>query len=75
MGSGTYFREHIKGKSLIVFVRKIGAEEKALYTAQIDIENGRVQQIYGYKDSATPQDARAFALKLAKSLLPERAAV
>lgn len=75
VGNGTYFREHIKGKSLIVFVRKIGAEEKALYTAQIDIENGRVQQIYGYKDSAAPQDARAFALKLAKSLLPERVAV
>lgn len=74
VGNGMYFREHIKGKSLIVFVRKIGAEEKALYTAQIDIVNGFVQQIYGYKDSAAPRDARAFAEKLAKNVLPSVAA-
>lgn len=74
VGNGAYYRTHIEGNRLIVFIRKLAAPEKPLYTAQIDIARGVVIQIYGYDDTAAPEDAKAFAKKLAKNVLPSVAA-
>lgn len=68
VGAQHYYDNHIKGKSLIFFIREIEHPEIAKYTAEIDMESYHVVQCYGYGDSQPPKEVKDFINGFAKYL-------
>lgn len=55
---GGYAERHMKDQTTILFIRKIDAPETPLYT--VEYRDGRVVQAFGFKNTAIPEDAKAF---------------
>lgn len=60
VGNYGYYERHIKGQHMVFFIRRASQPEKPYFTAEIDVENGRIQQLYGFGDSSAPKEVRAF---------------
>ncbi len=72
VGNGTYYKNHIKGEKMIFFIRKVETPETAFFTAEIDMENGTVCQLYGYHDCQAPNDVWKFTKKFAAWLMQQK---
>lgn len=68
VGNGTYFKEHMKGENIIVFIRKEKEPDTPFVTMQINLKKLLIRQIYGYKDKAPAVEVRRFAEAFVKSL-------
>ena len=60
VGCGTYFNRCINGESMIFFVRSKENKDKPLYTAEIDLKNYKLRQLYGAYDKSAPQSVEKF---------------
>lgn len=68
VGSDRYYENHIKGKKMIFFIRKVVEPNVAYFTCEIDMFDFRVLQLYGYGDCAAPKNIKKFASEFAKWL-------
>ena len=68
VGSERYYNNHIKGTSMIFFIRRADDPSKAFFTAEIDMTSFVVQQLYGYGDCTAPKEVREFTKKFARYL-------
>ena len=50
VGGELYLRKHNDGSSFILFLRKISDPDHSYYTLEIDPEDNRILQYYGYND-------------------------
>lgn len=63
-----YYAAHCDGRRLIVFIRRREEPDKPYYTMELDVEDRRIVQLYGYGDRAATKEVRAYAERLAKSV-------
>lgn len=68
VGSDSYYKNHIAGTSLIFFIRKSSEPDKPYYTMELNMENLRIMQLYGYKDKGAPKEVRAFADSMVQAM-------
>lgn len=68
VGSDSYYKNHIAGTSLIFFIRKSSEPDKTYYTMELNMENLRIMQLYGYKDKGAPKEVRAFADSMVQAM-------
>lgn len=69
VGMSTYFENHIRGQRMIFFIRRAAAPDKAYFTAEIDVDTGRILQLYGFGDCSAPKEVRAFTEGFARAIL------
>ena len=65
VGGESYYKNHIAGKRMIFFIRKIEAKNKPYVTCEIDMSTYLVTQCYGFGDSTPPKEVKAFAKSFA----------
>lgn len=73
VGSDMYWQRHIKGESLICFIRKRGQEDVPYFTCEIALNNFNgyhISQLYGKKDCKPNAEIRAFAEKFLRMIKP-----
>lgn len=73
VGSDMYWQRHVKGESLICFIRKRGQEDIPYFTCEITLNsfNGYyISQLYGMKDCKPNAEIRAFAEKFLRMIKP-----
>ncbi|MBQ2391849.1 MAG: PcfJ domain-containing protein [Clostridia bacterium] len=75
VGSERYYNNHVAGTRMIFFIRRADDPNKAFYTAEIDMANFDVVQLYGYGDCLPPKDVRVFTKKFAQYLMQQCASV
>ncbi|WP_089610076.1 PcfJ domain-containing protein [Dehalobacterium formicoaceticum] len=61
VGVDRYYQNHIAGTKMIFFVRRAREPEKPYYTLEIDMENLKILQLYGFSDRAAPPEVNKFA--------------
>ena len=61
VGNGTYFKKHLQGREIILFIRKEDAPDTPYVTMQVDLSRMYIEQIYGYADKAPDIRVRRFA--------------
>ena len=69
VGASTYFENHIRGQRMIFFIRKTAEPDKAYFTAEINVDAGRIMQLYGFGDCSAPKEVRAFTEGFAQAIL------
>ena len=72
VGGQGYANNHMAGKRLIFFVRKIANREKPFFTMEVDMTDFRICQLYGFGDCSAPKEVRQFAEAFVKKLAPAR---
>lgn len=72
VGGQSYANNHMAGKRLIFFVRKISARAKPFFTMEVDMADFRICQLYGFGDCSAPPDVRKFAEAFVKKLAPAK---
>lgn len=70
VGSKRYSENHMKGTSMIFFVRKRENVEKSFFTLQVDMDRYRIVQLHGKGNCGAPEDVRRFAEQFVKALNP-----
>lgn len=61
VGSVTsYFENHCKGTRMIFFIRRTNEPNKPYFTAEIDIVEYRIRQLYGFGDCSAPREVRQY---------------
>lgn len=73
VGNGMYYRRHIEGESIILFIRKANQPDKPFFTTEIDVAEKKIRQLYGYGDCAAPREVKQFVERLVKAIKPARA--
>ena len=68
VGQDRYYNNHVKGVSMIFFIRRSDKPEKAFYTAEINMQSFNIIQLYGYGDCPATKEVRAFVRCFADSL-------
>ncbi|WP_018305437.1 PcfJ domain-containing protein [Desulfitobacterium hafniense] len=61
VGADRYYKDHIAGTQMIFFVRKITEPQKPFVTMEVDMQELRIRQLYGYGDKLKNSNVRAFA--------------
>lgn len=69
VGSAGYYERHMEGKRMVFFIRRASEPEKAYFTAEIDMNAGRILQLYGFGDCSAPREVRAFTEGFARAVL------
>lgn len=69
VGLKTYCERHLAGQRMIFFIRKAGEPDKPYFTAEIDVQTGRILQLYGFGDCSAPKEVQAFTEGFAKAVL------
>lgn len=69
VGMSSYFENHIHGCRMIFFIRKAAEPDKAYFTAEINVDTGRILQLYGFGDCSAPKEVRAFTEGFARAVL------
>ncbi len=72
VGSESYYLNHIAGKSMIFFIRKISEPDKSYFATEIDMFNGTVKQLYGYGNCYAPKDVKDFVNGFTKWLMKNK---
>lgn len=71
VGSYGYKDNHIAGRSLICFIRKIDNPDESYVCCEISLKNYTVMQVHGYKndvDKPLPEAVKEFAKKYAEKI-------
>nr|WP_279286502.1 PcfJ domain-containing protein [Acutalibacter sp. 1XD8-36] len=68
VGNYGYYERHLKGQQMVFFIRRTGQPNKPYFTAEIDVESGRIRQLYGFGDCSAPKEVRAFVEGFVKSV-------
>ena len=68
VGNYGYYDRHLKGQHMVFFIRRASQPEKPYFTAEIDVENGRIRQLYGFGDCSAPKEVRAFVEGFVKAV-------
>ncbi len=63
-----YYENHMKGKRMIFFVRKVMEPDKPYFTMEADVQNRSILQLYGFGDSSAPKEVRRFAEAFLKTI-------
>lgn len=63
-----YYENHMKGKRMIFFVRKVTEPDKPYFTMEADVQNRSILQLYGFGDSSAPKEVRRFAEAFLKTI-------
>ncbi|EJM7954281.1 PcfJ domain-containing protein [Listeria monocytogenes] len=66
VGGSSYVKQHIEGKSTIIFIRDKNDLEKSFYT--LEYKNGHIVQLRGKHNCAPPEKVKKAADKWTKSL-------
>lgn len=66
VGGSSYVKQHIEGKSTIIFIRDKDNLEKSFYT--LEYKNGHIVQLRGKHNCAPPEKVKKAADKWVKSL-------
>jgi len=61
VGGDSYAKKHMEGNLMIFFVRKQSEPEKPFFTMELDLNFGRIIQLYGFGDCSAPSEVRKFA--------------
>lgn len=61
VGSERYYRNHMEGRYMIFFIRKINSVDKPYFTMEMDVLTWKIKQLYGFGDCSAPKEVRAFA--------------
>ena len=61
VGYGGYDDSTIQKRSIIIFVRMVDEPDKPFYTMEYGVRDGRIRQLYGFKNKPAPLDVRQFA--------------
>ena len=69
VGGAGYYERHMQGKRMVFFIRKASEPDKAYFTAEIDLEAGRILQLYGFGDCSAPRDVRALTEGFARAVV------
>lgn len=64
----TYYENHLKGKRMIFFIRKVSEPDKPFYTMEADMVNKTICQLYGFADCSAPKEVRRFAEAFLKTI-------
>lgn len=64
----SYFENHMKGKRMIFFIRKLSAPDKPYFTMEADMRDKRICQLYGFGDCTAPKEVRKFAESFLKTI-------
>lgn len=64
----SYYENHIKGKRMIFFIRKVGEPDKPFFTMEADVTNRSILQLYGFGDCSAPKEVRRFAEAFLKTI-------
>ena len=72
VGGEAYANNHMAGKRLIFFVRKISNRAKPFFTMEVDMTDFRICQLYGFGDCSAPPEVRKFAEAFVKKLAPAK---
>ena len=51
---------------MICFVRRLAEPDKPFFTMELDVDTGRIKQLYGLRDCAAPKEVRQFAERVAR---------
>lgn len=68
VGLDRYFKTHIAGKCLIVFIRKAATPDKPYVTMELRMEDFQIMQIHGYGDRPATPSELAFARRYVQEL-------
>lgn len=60
VGSAGYYDRHVLGRSMVFFIRRANQPDKPFFTTEIDMDEGRIKQLYGFSDCSAPKEVRAF---------------
>lgn len=63
VGSEMYAKRHLTGQRMIFFIRKAAEPEKPFYTMELDMQEHRILQLYGFGDCTATKEVREFADK------------
>lgn len=68
---GTHYAEnHMKGTSMIFFIRRVKNREKPYFTMQLDMNPLRIVQIHGFGNCSAPPEVKKFVDSFVKALKP-----
>lgn len=67
-----YYESHILGQNMIFFIRKAEVPGKPYFTAEIEMDTGRVRQLYGFGDCSASKEVRAFTEGFARAAVKWR---
>ena len=70
VGSTGYCNNHMKGKSMIFFIRRRSNPDKAFFTMELDMVNKKIVQIRGYGNKEAPAEVRKFAEAFMRKVIP-----
>lgn len=74
VGSAGYYDRHVLGRQMVFFIRQTPQPDKPLYTTEIDMDEGRIRQLYGFSDTSVPKDVRAFTEGFVRAAMRWRSA-
>ena len=60
VGGANYYDRHVLGRQMVFFIRRTSQPEKPFFTTEIDMDEGRVRQLYGFSDCSAPKEVRTF---------------
>lgn len=72
VGSSSYYLNHIEGKNMIFFIRRISEPDKSYFVTEIDMFNGVVKQLYGYGNCNPPENVKTFVKRFTKWLMKNK---
>ena len=68
VGRESYYKNHISGKALIIFVRKKEKPDIPFVTMELRMEDLHICQLYGYGDRGPGKEVRAFAESMVRAM-------
>lgn len=72
VGGQSYYNNHIAGKKMIFFIRKVETPKTSYVTAEIDMRSFVVTQCYGYHDKPAPAPVKKFVKGFARWLQSQK---
>jgi len=70
VGGDNYYQNHLKGKRMVFFVRRIEEPSKPFFTMEIDMRELKILQLYGFGDRSASAEVRRFANDFLRRLSP-----
>lgn len=74
VGNAGYYDRHVLGRSMVFFIRRASQPEKPFFTTEIDMDAGRIKQLYGFSDCSAPKDVRSFTEGFVRAVMRWRSA-
>lgn len=75
VGNGTYWNRHVKGMSLICFIRRKQEPDTPYFTLEVNLNEDKytIAQLYGYGDCLASEEIRRFAQRFVNMIQPKEA--